>query len=192
MKRSLLLLSSFGAVVWTASPALAGSGACCANFGGLCVVIDGTFCTGSGQIYAGDGTSCRTAACPGFGSSPRGACCRSSNNQCIIVVGGQAGCDNQCGFQDPCSYRGDGTICDETPEGPFDNCPTCGDNQVNGPGEQCDGTSSSACPGACNNSTCRCPGGATVPTLSAWGLGGLALLLMSGVALKFGRRRAAT
>ncbi len=185
---SLLVLSAFGAVVWGASPALAGSGACCFNLSGgpanSCALLPSSDCLAlAGSTYEGDGTSCRTAACLG---SPRGACCRSDPDSCRLSVGGQAGCSAVLLNG---SYRGDGTSCNETASGP-DLCPTCGDNQVNGPGEQCDGTSSSACPGQCQ-ADCRCPGGATVPTLSAWGLGGLALLLMSGVALKFGRRRTA-
>ena len=40
--------------------------------------------------------------------------------------------------------------------------------------------------------SCRTGRDSPVPTLSQWGLGALALLLLSGVALKFGRRRAVT
>jgi len=159
MKRSLLILSSFGAVVWAASPALAQTGACCVfeppGAATSCFVGSSSNCSLVSGTYVGNGTSCRTATCPGLGS-PRGACCHA-NGGCRVVSGGQAACNSAVGTGS--SYLGDGTSCDEsTKSGPVTNaCPT---------------------------------GGPTVPAVGGWGLGGLALLLLSGVAFKFGRRRA--
>jgi len=153
---SLLVVFSFGAVVWAASPALAQRGACCiANAGfSSCSVTASSKCTGAGVVYAGDGTSCATAACLG---SPRGACCSSSSNACV-VVDNATGCDF---VSADAVYLGNGTSCDED-SNPFPHL-----------------------------NRCATGGGVSVPAVGEWGLGGLALLLLSGVALKFGRRRAA-
>ncbi len=65
---------------------------------------------------------------------------------------------------------------------------TCGDNVVNLPGEQCDGTDDAACPGQCQ-SNCTCPAGA-IPAVSEWGLVMMAMLLLVGAKVYFGRRKA--
>ncbi len=152
---------------------IGGSGACCYSSSGntACAVNYSYNCVRAGDVYAGYGTSCRTATCL---ASPRGACCIVyaivGHSDCIVTDGGQVACDRFCGFGDRCTYLGNGTSCDETP-GPSDNCPTCGDNQVNGPGEQCDGTSSTACSGLCR-ADCTCPpsGGACSPDADGDGI----------------------
>ncbi len=115
MKRNLLILSSFGAVVWAASPAPA-------------------------QLACGD------------------AFCIPPETRCS--------CPADCG----------------APSSTEVSCADAVDND-------CDGLIDCADPDCATSPVCTPVG--TVPTLGAWGLGGLALLLLSGVALKFGRRRAA-
>lgn len=69
-------------------------------------------------------------------------------------------------------------------------CPICGDNVVNQPDEECDGTDDSACPGQCR-ADCTCPPPEAIPTVSEWGLVILALFLITGAKMYFGRRRLA-
>lgn len=64
--------------------------------------------------------------------------------------------------------------------------PTCGDGIVNQKNEECDGSDDAACPGECG-SDCTCPGEA-VPTVSQWGLIAMALMLLVGTKIYFGRR----
>ena len=64
----------------------------------------------------------------------------------------------------------------------------CGDN-VRDEGEQCDGTDDFNCPGECK-ANCRCP--SDTPAVSEWGLIVLMLLLLAGIAFKFGQRRRRT
>lgn len=69
------------------------------------------------------------------------------------------------------------------------NCPTpvCGNNVLE-IGEECDGTSGKdSCLIGCNNATCECVPLQT-PALPAWGVVGLALLLLAGGAFAFRRR----
>lgn len=67
--------------------------------------------------------------------------------------------------------------------------PFCGDDVVNSSAEACDGTDDSACPCRCL-SDCTCePLPGAVPTVSAWGVAILTLLLLSGARIYFGRRR---
>ena len=61
----------------------------------------------------------------------------------------------------------------------------CGDGTVD-PDEQCDGTDDSLCPGQCDPD-CTCPPVAPIPTVSEWGLVVMALLLLTGLKIKFGR-----
>lgn len=221
-KHNLLVLSSFGAVVWAGSPAIAQTDACCFDsppgLGKFCWVTDTISCSVIFGVYAGNGTSCSTAACLG---ATRGACCNSSEAACILVDGGQPACTADI-FG---TYLGDGTRCVEDSDTSFDNCPTCGDNQVNGPGEQCDGTSAANCGGrpclsnctctpppgqVCGNNVregseqcdgtsssacpglcrqdCTCPGSVAAPAVSEWGMAILMLSLLAGVTLKFRSR----
>lgn len=64
----------------------------------------------------------------------------------------------------------------------------CGDN-VRDTGEQCDGTDDINCPGECR-ANCRCP--SDTPAVSDWGLIVLVILLLVGMAFKFGHRRPRT
>lgn len=93
--------------------------------------------------------------------------------------------------------------CDQgfTPCEPDCSCPpgststgTCGDNVVNLPGEQCDGTDDLACPGLCQ-SNCTCPSvppqPSGIPTVSEWGVVIIALMLLIGSKVYFSRRRSA-
>ncbi len=64
----------------------------------------------------------------------------------------------------------------------------CGDNVVNQPSEQCDGSDNGACPGPCLPD-CTCKPGTKVPTIPQWGLVGLGLLTVIGGAIIVGRRR---
>ena len=66
--------------------------------------------------------------------------------------------------------------------------PVCGDNTVNQPAEQCDGSDDAACPEQCQ-ADCLCPPEGTVPSVSAWGIAVLALLLLVGGRVYFRRRR---
>ena len=64
----------------------------------------------------------------------------------------------------------------------------CGDN-VHDAGEQCDGSDDINCPGECR-ANCRCP--SDTPAVSEWGLIVLVILLLAGMAFKFGRLRPRT
>jgi len=66
--------------------------------------------------------------------------------------------------------------------------PICGDNLVNQPSEDCDGTDDAACPGECLPD-CYCPDDG-IPTVSEWGIAVMALLLLVGAKVYFSRRRA--
>jgi len=215
-----------------ASTAFAQTGACCREQGGtVCTLDTMEHCTIFLGSYMGDGTNCATATCL---ASPRGACCggpgSASPGYCLVTDGGDAGCS---AYSSGFTYLGDGTSCYTDPTGcgglPCNRCPTCGDDQVNGPGEECDGTADSACPGECQQD-CTCPGGLgsccdhdpfggctddvlerncsctkcewfgdlscaevecthnAIPTVSEWGLLILALSLLTGAKLRFGRR----
>ena len=65
--------------------------------------------------------------------------------------------------------------------------PCCGNN-IKEADEECDGTDDAACPGSCT-AFCKCPG---MPAVSEWGLIALVLLLLTGMAIKFGRYRPQT
>ncbi len=96
-----------------------------------------------------DGTS--DAACPGA--------CRPAGDpdQCVCALCG----DDRIDAGEQCDGTGDGIFgpCpgECQPAGGLNECecPTCGDDDVNQPGEQCDGSDDSACPGACLGS-CVC------------------------------------
>lgn len=62
----------------------------------------------------------------------------------------------------------------------------CGNNIVDGD-EACDGPDDDACPGQCR-ADCTCPK-PPIPTVSEWGVVILSLLMLTGIAIKFGRRR---
>ena len=64
----------------------------------------------------------------------------------------------------------------------------CGDN-VREAGEQCDGSDDINCPDECS-ANCRCP--SDTPAVSEWGLIVLVILLLVGIAFKFGHRRPRT
>jgi hypothetical protein len=68
-----------------------------------------------------------------------------------------------------------------------DDCMGCG-NGVREGIEECDGADDADCPGECQ-ANCTCPSGA-IPTASTWGLVVLALLLLAGAKVYFGRRPA--
>ncbi len=96
----------------------------------------------------GDGTDCSTVTCPGLGF-PRGACCYGDPPIVNCEVIEPLGCDD--------TYLGDGTSCEPHLNAYLDDCPPrCGDNLVNQPSEQCDGTDDTACPVQCQGN-CTCP-----------------------------------
>lgn len=64
--------------------------------------------------------------------------------------------------------------------------PVCG-NDILDEGEACDGPDDDACPGQCR-ADCTCPK-PPIPTVSEWGVVVLSLLMLTGIAIKFGRRR---
>jgi subtilisin-like proprotein convertase family protein len=66
------------------------------------------------------------------------------------------------------------------------DCPAVCGNGVVETGEECDGASADACPGLCLPD-CTCETG-VIPTMSEWGLAVMALLLLIGAKLYFGRR----
>lgn len=66
--------------------------------------------------------------------------------------------------------------------------PVCGDNVINQPAEQCDGSDDAACPEECR-SNCLCPSEGAVPAVSVWGIAVIALLLLVGAKVYFTRRR---
>ncbi len=69
----------------------------------------------------------------------------------------------------------------------------CGDDIVNRPDEECDGTDDAACPGWCHDDcTCPIPEIPEIPTLSTWSLVVLALVLLTVAKLTARRRRAAS
>ena len=74
------------------------TGACCRP-DGTCFEASQAFCTTSGGVYQGDGTTCGTVNCP---QPPTGACCLTSG--CTILT--QAQCTAQNG-----TYQGNNTTC---------------------------------------------------------------------------------
>ena len=63
MKRNLLVLFSFGAVVWAGSPAVAQTGACCDTLNGVCSEgILAADCVGDQRVWT-DGSSCAEIVC---------------------------------------------------------------------------------------------------------------------------------
>ena len=101
-------------------------------------------------------------------------------------------CDNaRCGDG---IVRGGFEQCDDGNNVDDDGCtnactsPICGDGIVQA-GEECDGLSADACGGACLPD-CTCEPSA-IPTMSEWGLAVMALLLLIGAKLYFGRREVA-
>jgi len=107
-------------------------------------------------------------------------------------------CTNACTI----ARCGDGIVetgveeCDDGNTAPGDGCSpfckieVCGNNIID-PGEQCDGTANAPCNGEPCRADCTCqplpPG--PIPTVSEWGLLILALLLLTGAKLCFGRGR---
>jgi cysteine-rich repeat protein len=132
--------------------------------------------------------ACENAAC-GDGFLQAGEQCDDGNgvntdactNGCLnarcgdgIVRGGFEQCD-------------DGNLVND--DGCTNSCtsPICGDGIVQaGNNEECDGASAEACDGICLPD-CTCEPSA-IPTMSDWGLAVLALLLLIGAKLYFGRR----
>ncbi|MFQ5494210.1 MAG: IPTL-CTERM sorting domain-containing protein, partial [Phycisphaerae bacterium] len=126
-----------------------------------------------------DGTD--DAACPGLCladcscGSPPPVCGDNAVNQASEVCDGtdDAACPGQCRADCSCPPA-----------------PVCGDGVVNQTSELCDGTDDAACPGQCQ-ADCTCPSSGVIPTVSEWGLIALALLLLAGAKVYFGRRRSA-
>jgi len=121
-----------------------------------------------GTDDAGCPGSCRTdCTCP----APPGQVCgnnvREGTEQCDGTD--DAACPDQC--QANCTCGGPGQV--------------CGNNVREGT-EQCDGTDSAGCPVVGCQSDCTCS--APIPTVSEWGLLILALSLLTGAKLRFGRR----
>lgn len=69
--------------------------------------------------------------------------------------------------------------------------PLCGDNMVNHPSEQCDGTDDKTCPGNCRPD-CTCEPGTKIPTVSEWGLVVMTLLVLTAGTVVLMRRRRLT
>jgi len=140
--------------------------ATCDSTTGLCTVPDpkplSTVC--------GAGDLCAPEHCDGAGSCvPNGPPVNcNDNDRCT---------DDSC---DPASG------CTNTPN----SVCICGNNILD-PGETCDGTADEACAEGYECSMfCRCI--EEVPTLSEWGLITLVLLLLTGMAIKFGQYRPQT
>lgn len=94
--------------------------------------------------------------------------------------------DNPCEICDglaisPCS-NGTVSVCNAECECPE---PVCG-NDVAEPGEPCDGDDPGECEWGCRDCTCLPP---PVPMLPTWVLVGLGLVILTGGAVVFGRRR---
>jgi len=82
------------------------------------------------------------------------------------------------------NWGGNGTSCQSAPPSQV-----CGNDVVEAP-EQCERGDAAACPGMClPNCTCG-TAPYPLPTVSVWGMVALTLLLLTGIAIKFGRRRA--
>ena len=195
--------------------------ACCMP-NGDCVMLMGLDCLAMGGIPQGNGTICTvTQACcwpdntcamvdplccgdlggtvrPGD-CGGREACCDSygycymANRACCLANG-----DDPQGPGTQCLGDGDGDGKDDAcyvP--PVGCCWKCDGDQV-----QCNnGLTQAACPSSwnwvqsavCGTSSCgegKCDG--VVPTVSGWGLGVLVLVLLTGLTIKFGRRKAHT
>ena len=104
------------------------------------------------------------------------------------------GCTNDCMIPAEC---GDGVLdpgeqCDDGNNIGGDGCSgtctleECGNNVLD-VGEECDGTANPCLSGVCL-SDCTCEDGGIIPTVSEWGLVIMALLLLSGAKVYFGRR----
>ncbi|MCH8990766.1 MAG: IPTL-CTERM sorting domain-containing protein, partial [Acidobacteria bacterium] len=111
-------------------------------------------------------------------------------------AGESASCDTDCTVAE----CGDGTLnvtageeCDDAGESA--SCDTdctvaeCGDGTLNvTAGEECDGMDDTDCPGACLTD-CTCEPVEGIPTVSEWGLIGMAVLAVVAAGSLYGRRR---
>ncbi len=106
-----------------------------------------------------------------------------------VLTGGVDGTDSGCPTDvviDSCTDN-DGCCAPGCNNGNDNDCAAVCSNNVREAAEECDGTDDSACPGQCA-SNCTCPLTGGIPTASFWGLSVLALLLLAGAKVYFGRQ----
>ncbi|MCH7995500.1 MAG: hypothetical protein IIB57_13795, partial [Planctomycetes bacterium] len=137
------------------------------------------------------GNCCADCASCGDGVCECGETCNSCLTDCPPTCGdGVCECGENCSNcpLDCATGCGDGccTGLETTCNCPID-CPgPCCGNNIKEPGEECDGTDNAECEGASCSALCKC---IVMPTVSEWGLIALVLLLLTGLAIKFGLYR---
>ncbi|MCH8241234.1 MAG: hypothetical protein IH897_01330 [Planctomycetes bacterium] len=132
-----------------------------------------------------DGDSCTADHCDGNGNcvfnAPNFVCgdgvceCGEDCSNCPLDCA--TGCGDGCctGLETTCNCPSD--------------CPgACCGNNIKEPGEECDGTDADACEDGICSASCNCG----MPAVSEWGLIALVLLLLTGLAIKFGQYRRQT
>jgi hypothetical protein len=144
---------------------------------------------GNGIVEPGeqcDGGACCTPACT---FQPSSLVCRPSTGPCDPAESCPGtGINCPADVKITTCINGDG-CCPANCNAANDNdCAAACGNGVREAGEECDGADAPTCPGACK-ADCTCPSGA-IPALSQWGLAALALLLLAGAKVYFGRRTA--
>ncbi len=127
------------------------TGACCNVAEGVCTITTENECQVPGLRYGGDGSDCDTIDPPCEPPEFTGACCDDATGICTEDET-QAVCEGTSR-----RYGGDGSTC-STIDPPCEPPPVCGDNVVNQPFEECDGTDDVACPEQCQFN-CTCPAG---------------------------------
>ncbi|MCK4659137.1 MAG: IPTL-CTERM sorting domain-containing protein [Phycisphaerae bacterium] len=154
-------------------------GACCTD-DGVCHLATEDFCLLAEGTYGGDGSEC---SLPGACTLPDGACIEETTASCCAGAGG-----TYLGEGEPCPPIIDGACClsgGSCSELPESECEATG-GTFQGAGSVCLGDNNG------DGIDDACDPHEPIPTISEWGLIGLALLLCVAGAAVFARRRKAT
>ncbi|MFQ5413379.1 MAG: IPTL-CTERM sorting domain-containing protein [Phycisphaerae bacterium] len=148
---------------------------------------DGNWDSGTLTIQVGvcgNGVTETGEACDGNDDA---ACPGACQGDCTCIVPPGACGDNVVDPGEAC----DGTDDAACPGQCLPNCtcptPVCGNN-ITQPGEDCDGADDALCPGECQ-ADCTCPPPVGIPTVSAWGMIVMAILLLGAGGVLAVRRR---